>query len=137
MSCSRVFAPTSPRTRLVRCCSTPSAILAHERLAIVDVASGSQPLKDPNNLLAVNGEIYNHRDLKRGAPKDAAFTTASDCEVILPCISRGRPWTIWRGCMRLSFTNPPRANGWWDVTLAGIIPLPAAMPTATPGSPLK
>lgn len=65
---------------------TPSAILAHERLAIVDVASGSQPLKDPNNgnLLAVNGEIYNHRDLKRGALKDAAFTTASDCEVILP-----------------------------------------------------
>ena len=65
---------------------TPSAILAHERLAIVDVASGSQPLKDPNNgnLLAVNGEIYNHRDLKRSALKDATFTTASDCEVILP-----------------------------------------------------
>ncbi|MDA0940386.1 MAG: asparagine synthase B [Bacteroidetes bacterium] len=65
---------------------TPTAVLAHERLAIVDVASGSQPLTDPDTgtLLAVNGEIYNHRELKRGALSRATFVTGSDCEVILP-----------------------------------------------------
>ena len=65
---------------------TPTAVLAHERLAIVDVASGSQPLTDPDTgaLLAVNGEIYNHRELKRGALKNNTFVTGSDCEVILP-----------------------------------------------------
>ena len=65
---------------------TPSAVLAHERLAIVDVASGSQPLTDPQTgtLLAVNGEIYNHRTLKRGALQGEPFLTGSDCEVILP-----------------------------------------------------
>ena len=65
---------------------TPSAVLAHERLAIVDVASGSQPLTDPQTgtLLAVNGEIYNHRALKRGALQGEPFLTGSDCEVILP-----------------------------------------------------
>lgn len=69
---------------------TATAILAHERLAIVDVASGSQPLSDPSlgTLLAVNGEIYNHRELKRGALKNASFTTGSDCEVILPLYHR-------------------------------------------------
>ena len=65
---------------------TPTAVLAHERLAIVDVASGSQPLTDPDTgtLLAVNGEIYNHRELKRGTLSRATFVTGSDCEVILP-----------------------------------------------------
>ena len=65
---------------------TPTAVLSHERLAIVDVASGSQPLRDPihGNLLAVNGEIYNHRALKRTMLREASFATESDCEVILP-----------------------------------------------------
>ena len=65
---------------------TSTAVLAHERLAIVDVASGSQPLSDEatGTLLAVNGEIYNHRELKRGELREACFTTGSDCEVILP-----------------------------------------------------
>lgn len=65
---------------------TPTAVLSHERLAIVDVASGSQPLQDPihGNLLAVNGEIYNHRALKRTLLREASFTTESDCEVMLP-----------------------------------------------------
>ena len=69
---------------------TNHAVLAHERLAIVDVASGSQPLRDPEggNLLAVNGEIYNHRELKKGTLKGCPFTTASDCEVILPLYAR-------------------------------------------------
>jgi asparagine synthase (glutamine-hydrolysing) len=58
------------------------AILVHERLAIVDPASGAQPLRslDGDLALAVNGEIYNHRALR--AQSDYAFTTGSDCEVI-------------------------------------------------------
>jgi asparagine synthase (glutamine-hydrolysing) len=58
------------------------AILVHERLAIVDPASGAQPLRSPEGdlVLAVNGEIYNHRELR--AASDYAYTTGSDCEVI-------------------------------------------------------
>ncbi|HEX7348452.1 MAG TPA: asparagine synthase B [Rhodanobacteraceae bacterium] len=58
------------------------AILVHERLAIVDPASGAQPLRsrDGTLALAVNGEIYNHRVLRAGLDYD--FTTGSDCEVI-------------------------------------------------------
>lgn len=58
------------------------AILVHERLAIVDPASGAQPLRsrDGDLALAVNGEIYNHRELR--AASDYDFTTGSDCEVI-------------------------------------------------------
>jgi asparagine synthase (glutamine-hydrolysing) len=57
-------------------------ILVHERLAIVDPASGSQPLRsrDGELALAVNGEIYNHRELRAASGYD--FTTGSDCEVI-------------------------------------------------------
>ncbi|MGO4700505.1 asparagine synthase B [Dyella sp. 2RAB6] len=57
-------------------------ILVHERLAIVDPASGSQPLRsrDESLALAVNGEIYNHRELRAASGYD--FTTGSDCEVI-------------------------------------------------------
>ncbi len=61
------------------------AILAHERLSIVDPASGGQPLfsKDGNLVLAVNGEIYNHVELKNNLKQDYEFLTKSDCEVIL------------------------------------------------------
>ena len=60
------------------------AILVHERLAIVDPAGGSQPLlsDDGQLALAVNGEIYNHRELKGELAQPYAFQTASDCEVI-------------------------------------------------------
>ena len=60
------------------------AILAHERLAIVDPASGKQPLfsQDKKLVLAANGEIYNHRELRNKFP-DYKFQTESDCEVIL------------------------------------------------------
>ncbi len=60
------------------------AILAHERLSIVGVASGKQPLysADQNLVLAVNGEIYNHKEIRNKYP-DYAFQTQSDCEVIL------------------------------------------------------
>ncbi len=60
------------------------AILVHERLAIVDPAGGSQPLlsEDGQLALAVNGEIYNHRELKQQLTQPYAFQTGSDCEVI-------------------------------------------------------
>ncbi len=62
-----------------------SAILAHERLSIVDPESGRQPLFSPDGkqVLAVNGEIYNHRDLRRRYADTYQFQTGSDCEVIL------------------------------------------------------
>ena len=61
-----------------------SAILAHERLSIVDPESGKQPLFSPDKkeVLAVNGEIYNHQEIRKLYP-DYAFQTGSDCEVIL------------------------------------------------------
>ncbi len=61
------------------------AILAHERLAIVDPASGKQPLlsQDGKLVLAANGEIYNHRELRKQFEGRYTFKTASDCEVIL------------------------------------------------------
>ncbi len=61
------------------------AILAHERLAIVDVVHGAQPLLNPEetHALAVNGEIYNHRELRASLSSPYAFRTESDCEVIL------------------------------------------------------
>lgn len=62
-----------------------SAILAHERLSIVDPESGGQPLYSPDKkqVLAVNGEIYNHRDIRKQFEGKYEFQTGSDCEVIL------------------------------------------------------
>ena len=62
-----------------------SAILAHERLSIVDPESGGQPLYSPDHkvVLAVNGEIYNHRDIRAQYAGRYEFQTGSDCEVIL------------------------------------------------------
>jgi len=101
-------------------------VLAHERLAIVDVAHGAQPLLscDGAQVLAVNGEIYNHRELRRGFP-DYAFATDSDCEVILP---------LWRaqGAAFLNVLNGmfafvlwDRARGDWLIARdpMGIVPL--------------
>ncbi|WP_099465241.1 asparagine synthase B [Parabacteroides provencensis] len=62
-----------------------TAILAHERLSIVDPASGGQPLisADGKHILCVNGEIYNHRELREVLKDEYEFQTGSDCEVIL------------------------------------------------------
>lgn len=62
-----------------------SAILAHERLSIVDPQSGGQPLYSPDKkqILAVNGEIYNHREIRERFKGRYEFQTGSDCEVIL------------------------------------------------------
>ena len=60
-------------------------ILLHERLSIVDVEHGAQPLHDVNNnrVLAVNGEIYNHKELAKKLNKNHDWKTNSDCEVLL------------------------------------------------------
>ena len=65
--------------------SNNNAVLAHERLAIVDPTSGKQPIISDDGLkvIAVNGEIYNHIDLKERHTPDYNFKTESDCEVIL------------------------------------------------------
>ena len=62
-----------------------NAILSHERLAIVDPTSGKQPLYSQNNdiVLAANGEIYNHIDLRKNLKKKYNFKTKSDCEILL------------------------------------------------------
>ena len=65
--------------------SCDKAILSHERLAIVDPASGKQPLYSPDKkiILAANGEIYNHLELREKLSGKYTFTTQSDCEIIL------------------------------------------------------
>jgi asparagine synthase (glutamine-hydrolysing) len=67
----------------IYCCE--NAILAHERLAIVDPVSGAQPIisEDGNLILTVNGEIYNHLELRKQLTKNYHFRTKSDCEIIL------------------------------------------------------
>lgn len=69
------------------------AILAHERLAIVDPASGKQPLfsEDKKLILAANGEIYNHRELRKQFEGSYNFSTQSDCEVILALYQKKGP----------------------------------------------
>ncbi len=65
--------------------SSGRCVLAHERLAIVDPLSGGQPLysTDHKQVLAVNGEIYNHQQIRQRMADTYAFKTGSDCEVIL------------------------------------------------------
>ena len=62
------------------------AILAHERLSIVDVKSGKQPIISNNDeiILAVNGEIYNHKSIRKDKNFKYDYKTESDCEVIIP-----------------------------------------------------
>ena len=65
--------------------SDNNAILAHERLSIVDIVHGAQPLYNTKTsaVLAVNGEIYNHADLEKQLRQEHEFQTKSDCEVVL------------------------------------------------------
>ena len=65
--------------------SSENAIMGHERLAIVDPNSGKQPLYSPNKkiILAANGEIYNHLELREQLKNKYEFSTQSDCEIIL------------------------------------------------------
>ena len=62
------------------------ALISHERLAIIDPLSGKQPLYSPDGryVLAVNGEIYNHEELRKELAGEYDFQTRSDCEVLIP-----------------------------------------------------
>ena len=65
--------------------ASDKAILSHERLSIVGLNSGAQPLysQDKKQILAVNGEIYNHMELRESQAPNYPFQTESDCEIIL------------------------------------------------------
>lgn len=93
-----------------------SAILAHERLAIVDPESGRQPLFSPDReqVLAVNGEIYNHQDIRKKQAGAYRFQTGSDCEVILAL------WRQWRGRQPDGREPVPGAVGGLLEQLSGI-----------------
>ena len=67
-----------------------NAILAHERLSIVDIKSGGQPLisYDKDIILTVNGEIYNHQEFRNSKDINYQFQTNSDCEVIIPLFKK-------------------------------------------------
>jgi asparagine synthetase B (glutamine-hydrolysing) len=69
--------------------ASDKAILAHERLSIVDVNAGAQPLynEKKTHALAVNGEIYNHQALRAEYGDRYTFQTGSDCEVILALVA--------------------------------------------------
>jgi len=100
------------------------AVLVHERLAIVDPESGSQPLYDGDLVLAVNGEIYNHVEL-RERYSDHAFATRSDCEVILPLYRDLGPGLLHELSGIFAFVLHDTRTGKWLVARdpIGVIPL--------------
>lgn len=103
------------------------AILVHERLAIVGVDSGAQPLLSPDGTqaLAVNGEIYNHRELRAATEADYAYQTHSDCEVILPLYRKFGPDFLNQLEGMFAFVLWDDAAGRWLIGRdpIGIIPL--------------
>jgi asparagine synthase (glutamine-hydrolysing) len=103
-----------------------SAVMAHERLAIVDVLHGAQPLRsiDGSLVLAVNGEIYNHVELRAQISRDA-FRTDSDCEVILPLYAAEGPRLLSRLRGMFAFALYDAAKDDWLIARdpIGIIPL--------------
>jgi asparagine synthase (glutamine-hydrolysing) len=104
-----------------------SAVMAHERLAIVDVLHGAQPLRsvDDTLVLAVNGEIYNHQELRAGIAVREAFKTDSDCEVILPLYATEGPKLLNRLRGMFAFALYDTAKDDWLIARdpIGIIPL--------------
>lgn len=84
LECSRLLRHRGPDWSGIY--NNDNAILVHERLSIVDTEHGAQPLynSDKTHVLAVNGEIYNHKTLAKKLNVDYQFQTGSDCEVILP-----------------------------------------------------
>ena len=103
------------------------AVLAHERLAIVDVLHGAQPLRSVDGalVLAVNGEIYNHVALRGEIGGREAFRTDSDCEVILPLYAREGPALLSRLRGMFAFALYDAAKHDWLIARdpIGIIPL--------------
>ena len=109
--------------------SDDGAILVHERLAIVDPAGGAQPLcsADGSLVLAVNGEIYNHRSLRDGLDVPWEFLTGSDCEVINALYAQGGDPGDWlrrlNGIFAFALWDRPRRR--WLVARdpVGVVPL--------------
>jgi asparagine synthase (glutamine-hydrolysing) len=103
------------------------AVMAHERLAIVDVLHGAQPLRSMDNslVLAVNGEIYNHQEIRAEIGDASAFRTDSDCEVILPLYVRQGPALLGRLRGMFAFALYDSAKNDWLIARdpIGIIPL--------------
>ncbi len=94
------------------------ALLVHERLAIVDPAGGAQPIHslDGALALAVNGEIYNHRELERRLATPYAFQTGSDCEVINALHRDGEAPETWLGRLNGIF-----AFALWDAAAGRVL----------------
>ncbi len=103
------------------------AVLVHERLAIVGLDSGAQPLRsfEGNRLLAVNGEIYNHQELRRELERETTFLTHSDCEVILPLWSSDGANLVHRLNGIFAFVGYDADTGDWIIARdpIGVIPL--------------
>ncbi|HWS77673.1 MAG TPA: asparagine synthase B [Thermomonas sp.] len=95
-----------------------NALLVHERLAIVDPAGGAQPIHSADGalVLAVNGEIYNHRELERRLAKPYAFQTGSDCEVINALHRDGEAPDTWLGRLNGIF-----AFALWDAAAKRVL----------------
>src|SRR5690606_33152398 len=95
-----------------------AAILVHERLAIVDPAGGAQPMRsaDGDLVLAVNGEIYNHRELKAALAQAYDFQTESDCEVISALFREGADIGDW-----LNRLNGIFAFALWDRSVGRVL----------------
>lgn len=102
-------------------------VLAHERLSIVDVLHGAQPLTstDGQVALAVNGEIYNHEALERDLAAPYAFATKSDCEVILPLYLQEGVGFLDKLRGMFAFVLVDQRTGSWVIARdhMGIIPL--------------
>ena len=107
--------------------SDDKAILAHERLSIVDVEHGAQPLLDKlnGNVLAVNGEIYNHILLQGKLKKEHLWQTKSDCEVILYLYDEYGPDFMNKQNGMFAFVLYDKKNGRYFIARdhIGIIPL--------------
>lgn len=108
--------------------SDATAILAHERLAIVDVEHGAQPLFDVRTgaVLAVNGEIYNHGALRDSLKEPHDFQTASDCEVILYLWKEEAPGTFldrMNGIFAFVLHDPARQTFLIARDPMGVVPL--------------
>jgi asparagine synthase (glutamine-hydrolysing) len=103
------------------------AILAHERLSIVDPQSGGQPLtsSDGNLILSINGEIYNHQEIRQRYSSTYDFKTNSDCEVILPLYREKGTAFLEELNGIFAFALYDRANDTWFIARdhIGIIPL--------------
>jgi len=107
--------------------SADHAVLAHERLSIVDVNTGAQPIlsESGRQALAVNGEIYNHQDIRDRFEDRYAFRTQSDCEVILPLYLEHGPDFLEELCGMYAFCLYDEEQDRWMMARdpIGIIPL--------------